>query len=127
MLQPQPDGLLFDCGVTGPGSFRIFAPAEHVTRGHRGDVRRLYEVTPPDGWTHGAQPAEIADFLPDSLTLTWRVENNSPLQVTISGYDEAARTARFAVRSEVNPSSARADFRELHGTCTVQPRAGAAG
>jgi hypothetical protein len=115
-------GVMFQCAGDDLGeTFEVFAPDAEATAGYRGDVRTLYAF---DGAGMGVEAPgyeQILDMLPDSLMLSWRVTNNSPVELSISDYDPAARSANFFMTYETNPNARASTRTETHGVCRVLP------
>lgn len=116
-------GTMFQCSGGEPGgNFEVFAPNAEATAGYRGDVRSLYGfdargmgVEAPNGYE------QILDMLPDALVMSWRVTNNSPVELTISDYDPVTRNATFSMTYETNPDARVSTMTEMHGECRVLP------
>ena len=116
-------GLMFQCSASdSTAGFELFAPDAAATAGYRGDIRSLYEyknegmgAEDPEGYE------QVFDMLPDSLMLSWRVTNNSPVELTISDYDAVADSARFTMTYDTNPDAAASQMAETSGECRVLP------
>lgn len=128
----QAEGLAFECRIAGAdalhvgvGDFRVFAPSEEATAGYRGNVLALYRVSGPEkSFLNPERFEQVEDYLPQSLTISWRREHNSPVTLEIADHDAAAGTARYTIHTERNPAARLHTPLAITGSCTVAAQPG---
>jgi hypothetical protein len=112
-------GLTFDC--RGVGSFEVFVPADKARAGYSTTAFQVMHASRDEGPQAEVTGFEdIRDELPAQLVMTWRREHNSPVTLTITGYDAAAGTARYTLSAELNPASRLFTPVTTRGTCKAR-------
>lgn len=106
-------GTSFTCTVD-TAYLTIFAPSEEATASYRGNVLTLYTVS-GDGELFPTKPRirQVFDALPDSLTMALTTGDDMKLELVLSGYDVAAKTAAI----KIDAQSAGESLGTLAGTC----------